>query len=238
MRKLPLLFACAIALALGVAGIAQAVNSKQSMSISLAKNKAGTPKAPKDIGKLTVDLAVAVDQTDAPFATKTTTLFFDKNLVFNSAKFKSCTEAQVRAGAAACNAAKVGSGIAQANALGQQENLTVKAYNGPGGKSLLLRVQGQTPLVIDSVIIGKLVNGSGAYGKKLVVTIPDNLQQPLTGVYATLTRFKTTVGGVQKKVPYIGLKGCPASKKLQFKGDFVFTDGTKQSPSTTAACKK
>jgi hypothetical protein len=238
MRKLPLLFACAIALALGVAGIAQAVNSKQSMSVKLAKNKAGTAKAPKNIGKLTVDLAVAVDQTDPAFATKSTTLFFDKNLVFNSAKFKSCTEVQVRNHAAACNAAKVGSGFAQATAAGQQEDLTVTGYNGPKGKSLLLRVEGQAPLAIDSVIVGKLVKGSGAYGKKLVVTIPDNLQQPLTGLYATLTRFVTTVGGTQKKVPYIALKGCPANKKLQFKGNFVFTDGTKQSPKATAPCKK
>jgi hypothetical protein len=238
MRKLPLLFACAIALALGVAGIAQAVNSKQSMSVKLAKNKAGTAKAPKDVGKLTVDLAVAVDQTDPPFATKSTTLFFDKNLVFNSAKFKSCTEPQVRTGAAACKAAKVGSGLAQAQAVGQTENLTVTAYNGPKGKTLLLRVKGTQPLDIDAVLVGKLVKGSGIYGKKLIVAIPDNLQQPLTGVYATLTRFKTTVGGVQKNVPYIGLKGCPAGKKLQFKGDFVFTDGTKQSPKTTVPCKK
>jgi hypothetical protein len=238
MRKLPLLLACAIALALGVAGIAQAVSSKQTMKVKLAKNKAGTAKKPRDIGKLTVDLAVALDQRDAPFATKSTTLFFDKNLVFNSAKFKSCTEVQVRIGAAACKAAKVGSGFAQAQAVGQQEDLTVTGYNGPKGKTLLLRVRGTDPLAIDSVIVGKLVKGSGAYGKKLVVTIPDNLQQPLAGLYATLTRFVTTVGGTQKKVPYIGLKGCPKNKKLHFKGDFVFTDGTKQSPKATAPCKK
>jgi hypothetical protein len=238
MRKLPLLFACAIALALGVAGIAQAVNSKQNMSVKLAKSKAGTAKKPADIGKLTVDLSVNVDQTDPPFATKQAVLFFDKNLVFNSSKFKSCTEPQVRTGAAACKAAKVGSGAAQAQALGQTENLTVTAYNGPKGNSLLLRVKGTQPLDIDSVLVGKLVKGSGAYGKKLVVNIPDNLQQPLAGVMATLTRFMTTVGGTQKKVPYIGLKGCPKNKKLQFQGVFTFTDGTKQTPKTTAPCKK
>jgi hypothetical protein len=36
---------------------------------------------------------------------------------------------------------------------------------------------------------------------------------------------------------YVALKGCSAGK-LQFKGDFVFTDGSKQSPTSTTACKK
>ena len=38
---------------------------------------------------------------------------------------------------------------------------------------------GSKPLKIDSVIVGKLDPDSGAFGRKLVVTIPANLQQPL-----------------------------------------------------------
>jgi hypothetical protein len=239
MRKLPLLIAGVLALALGVAGIAQAVNSKQTITVKLQKNKAGTKKKPKGVGKFTVDLRVAMDPSDEPFATKTTVVHFDPNLVFNYKSFPTCTEAQARTGAAACGKAKVGTGQAQGLALGQQENLAVTAYNGPNG-TLLLRVKGNSPLDIDTIIPGKLGKDSAPYGSKLSVTVPDNLQEPLAGVKATLTRFTTIIDGskASKGKPYIGLKGCPKSKKLVFGADFAYTDGSTQSPAATAPCRK
>jgi hypothetical protein len=236
-KKLVLALTGALILALGVAGVAQAVNSKQTVAVKLAHNKAGTAAKPKSVGDLTVDLKVAVDPSDQPFATSSTVIHFDKNLVFNTAKFPSCTEAQARTGAAACTKAKIGSGKALGLALGQQENLTITAYNGPKGKSILLHVVGTQPLDINTVIVGQLKPDSGKFGRKLVVAIPSNLQQPLAGVFATLTSFVTKVGGSAKGTPYVALKGCSGGK-LQFKGDFVFTDGSKQSPTSTTACKK
>jgi hypothetical protein len=182
-------------------------------------------------------MKVALDPSDPSFATRSAVIHFDKGLVFNSAKFPSCTEAQVLSGAPACAKAKVGGGKAAGLAVGQREDLTVTAYNGPGGKAVLLHVTGSKPLKIDSVIVGKLVPDSGAFGRKLVVTIPANLQQPLSGLYATLTSFLTTVGGSSKGTPYVALKGCSGGQ-LKFKGDFVFTDGSKHSPTSTAACTK
>jgi hypothetical protein len=227
----------ALILVLGVAGVAQAVNSKQTIAVKLANSKAGTSSKPKSVGLLTVDLKVAKDPADAPFATSKTVIHFDKNLVFNGAKFPSCTEAQARTGASACTKAKVGGGSAQGLALGQLEALKITAYNGPSGKSILLRVVGTAPLQIDTVINGKLKSDSGKFGRKLDVTIPTNLQQPLNGVFATLTSFVTRVGGNAKGSPFVALKGCSGGK-LQFKGDFTFTDGSKQSPTSTTACKK
>ena len=250
MRKLPLLLVSALALALGVAGIAQAVDSEQKMNVKVQKNKAGTKKKPKSVGKLTVDLSVTADPSNpgetGSFATQRTVIFFDKNLVFNGAKFPSCTAVQAYNNKglpqAACKKAKVGGGQAQGVALGQIQNLTVTGWNGPKGKSLLLRVQGDTPLAIDSLLVGKLSKASGKFGTKLTVDIPSDLQKPLgpeTAVFATLTRFLTTVGGTtKKKLPYVGLAGCPKNKQLQFKGDFTFTDGSTQSPTDTVACRK
>ena len=238
MRKnLSLALAGALILALGTAGVAQAVNSHQSVAVKLAHGKAGSAAKPKSVGALTVDMKVALDPSDPAFATRTALIHFDKNLVFNSAKFPSCTEAQVQAGAAACGKAKVGSGKAAGLALGQQQDLAVTAYNSPGGKAVLLHVTGSEPLKIDSVIVGQLKPDSGAFGRKLVVTVPANLQQPLTGAFATLTSFMTSVGGSAKGTPYVALKGCSGGK-LKFKGDFVFTDGSKQSPTSTTACTK
>jgi hypothetical protein len=236
-KSLALAVAGALILALGTAGLAQAVNSHQSVSVKLTQGKAGTAAKPKTVGALTVDMKVALDPSDASFATRSAVIHFDRNLVFNSAKFPSCTEAQVRAGGAACGKAKIGSGKALGLALGQQEPLAITAYNGPRGRSILPHVAGHDPLRIDSVIVGRLAPDSGAFGRKLVVDIPANLQQPLGGVYATLTSFLTKVGGSAKGTPYVALKGCSAGK-LQFKGDFVFTDGSKQSPTSTTACKK
>ena len=238
MRKsMALALAGALILSLVTAGLAQAVTSHQSVAVKLTHGKAGSAAKPKSVGALTVDMKVALDPSDPAFATRTAVIHFDKNLVFNSAKFPSCTEAQVRSGAPACAKAKVGSGKAAGLAVGQQQDLTVTAYNGPGGKAVLLHVTGSKPLKIDSVIVGKLNPDSGAFGRKLVVAIPANLQQPLTGLYATLTSFVTSVGGSAKGTPYVALKGCSGGK-LQFKGDFVFTDGSKQSPTSTTACTK
>jgi hypothetical protein len=236
-KNLSLALAGALILALATAGVAQAVNSHQSVAVRLAHNKAGTAAKPNSVGALTVDMKVALDPSDPAFATRTAVIHFDKNLVFNSAKFPNCTEAQAQSGAAACGKAKIGSGKAAGLAVGQQQDLTVTAYNGPGGKTVLLHVTGSTPLRVDSVIVGKLSPDSGGFGRKLVVTIPANLQQPLTGLYATLTSFVTSVGGSAKGTPYVALKGCSGGK-LKIKGDFVFTDGSKQSPTSTTACTK
>jgi hypothetical protein len=112
-------------------------------------------------------MKVALDPSDPAFATRSAVIHFDKGLVFNSAKFPSCTEAHVRSGAVACAKAKVGGGKAAGLALGRREDLTVTAYDGPGGKAVLLHVTGTKPLKIDSVIVGKLVPDSGAFGRKL-----------------------------------------------------------------------
>ena len=114
------------------------------------------------------------------------------------------------------------------------------AYNGAakanGDRWFYLNVVGSTPLVVDSVIAATLTHGSGAYGVKLVVPIPPNLIQPLTGITATLLNFSTSVGGTAKGVPYVGLKGCSGGK-LAVKGDFFYTDNTTKSAVNTANCK-
>ena len=139
---------------------------------------------------------------------------------------------------------KIGGGKAAAKAtVGDQENLTVTAYNGAASKSnsanrwFYLHVEGSTPLVIDSVIAATLTKATGDYGYKLVVPIPANLVQPLAGVTATLLNFSTSVVGTAKGLPYIGIKGCSGGK-LKFKGTFLFTDGSTKTATDTAACKK
>jgi hypothetical protein len=235
MRKL-ILMAVAAVTALCVVGIAQAVTPNTAMKVSVSPTKKGTKSKPKNV-KLNVELITQPKAEEAPFATRSTVVHFDKNIKFGGKNLKSCTSAQVQADDTKCpKGSKVGSGSATGVALGLTENLTVTAYNGPGGSKLELLVDGQSPLQIHSVIEGKLQKDSGLYGQKLVVAIPETLQQPAPGAFATLTDFKTSVKGTgSKKRPYVGLAGC-TKHALNFKSDFVFTDGSTSTATTLAKC--
>jgi hypothetical protein len=235
MRKLILLAVAAVT-AVGAVGVAQAVNPTTAMKASVSPSKKGTTKKPKNV-KLNVELITTPSAGDAPFATKTTVVHFDKNLKFGGKNLKQCSQSQVQSDDTKCpKGSKVGSGSASGVALGLTENLTVTAYNGPGGNKLELLVDGQSPLQIHSVIEGKLLKDSGLYGSKLSVAIPETLQQPAPGAYATLTDFKTSVKGTgSKSRPYVGLAGC-SKKTLNFKSDFVFTDDSTSSATTTSKC--
>lgn len=230
------------ALALAAAPAAFAVNADQSIQIAVNPSKAGTKKKPK-INKLTVT-TITTPHDNTAFATTRAIIYFDKNFHFNGKYFKTCSKATIeQKGPSACpKGSKVGKGSAQGLALGQTENLTIQAFNGPGGNKIELYTVGSQPLQINSVIEGTLHKASGLYGQKLVVPIPANLQQPISGVYATLTRFQTVVyaftnakiHGKKTKVGYVETTGC--KKKWNFKGDFTYTDGTGKNASTTVKC--
>jgi hypothetical protein len=221
---------------IGAVGVAQAVTPTTALKASVTPSKKGTTKKPANV-KLSVELITQPAPGDGPFATRSTVVHFDKNIKFGTKYLKSCTASQVQADNTRCpKGSKVGSGSATGVALGLTENLTVTAYNGPGGNKLELLVDGQSPLQIHSVIEGKLQSDSGKFGKKLVVAIPETLQQPAPGAFATLTDFKTTVKGTgSKNRPFIGLAGC-TKKTLNYKSDFVFTDGSTSTASTTSKC--
>lgn len=240
MRKVALL-ATAVVLCLAVVTAAFGISGTQEIEVKVTpptakKKKAGAKATPI---KLFVETRTAPAADDPAFATKEAVIHFDKGLVFAPASWPSCKQSQVQQDETKCPAAsKVGSGSAEGEALGQKEALTVTAFDGPGSNKFELHVVGSTPLQIDSVIEATLKPDSGDFGRKLVVPIPENLQQPLTGVFATLKRFTTTVNKTYKKKGYVSLKpgGCPSSKKLSFKGDFSYTDGTSKSAMDTVAC--
>ncbi len=246
MRKLLLGAVVALLAALGVAGVATAIDGTQGLDVKLKQNKAGTKSKPKSVGslKVTTTTAPGPGSPSGSFAVTKAVISFDKNLTFTPSAFKPCKVDLSQASGIAtidskCKSSKVGSGSAKGEALGQVENLTVKAYNGPKTGSnykFYLHVTGSTPLAIDDVINATLKRASGDYGYKLDVPIPDGLQKP-SGVLATLTEFITTVSGTANGKPYVGLTGCSGGK-LKFKGVFTYTDGTSKTATDTAACKK
>lgn len=241
MRKISLLVALS-ALALVVTASAWAVNADQGLKVSVSPSKAGTKTKPKSV-KLKITTTTTPKDANQ-FATTKAVLSFDKNLKFGGSKFKSCTAAMVQADETTCpKGSKVGSGTAagQAGPGGAVKvtPISVTAFNGPKGKSLLLHVV-YPKLGIDSVLDSKLTKASGAYGSTLTVPIPAGLQQPVTNFYATLTSFITTVSGKatdKAKTPYVGLTGCSGGS-LKFKGVFSYTDGSFQTATSSAPCKK
>ena len=239
MRKFMLLAVASLAAVLGVVGIASAVNPEQSLIVKTTNTKAGTEAKPKSVGKLNVETPTKPAEGEAgTFATKTAVISFDKNIVFGASKFPACSLTQVEKDETKCKTgSKVGSGSATAVFSGQTINLTVKAYNGNAkGTKIYLLVQ-NSQFGINKALDGTLGAATGAYGKRLTVKIPTNLQQPVAGAYATLTDFKTSVGGTHNGTPYAALKGCTAGK-LRYKGVFNYSDGTSKTATTTSKCSK
>ena len=237
MKKLAIAVTGVLALAGIAAGISSAVTPAITIKASVSPTKHGTKTKPKAT-KLVVKLATTPNPADPPFAASDTIVHLAKELSFNGKALKSCSSATILADETKCpKGSRVGSGVAAGTALGLTENLTVKAWNGPGGNKLELLVDGSTPLQIHSVIEGVLSKDAAPYSNKLSVHVPDNLQQPAPGAYATLVQFDTTINKVlgSKKRPYVGINSCK-TKKMAFGVDYVYTDGTKSNTTTTAAC--
>ena len=238
MKKLAIAVTGALALAGIGAGVSSAVDPDITITGSVNPIAHGSKKKPKKT-KLVVKLATTPKAGEPAFAAPDVVVHLGNELQFNGAALKQCSSSQVLADNTKCpKGSKVGFGKAAGSALGLTENLTVTAYNGPGGNKLELLVDGASPLQIHSVIEGVLSADSAPYGKKLSVHVPDNLQQPAPGAYATLTQFDTTINAIsgKKKKPYVGIQSCK-DKQISLGVDYTYTDGTTKSTTTTAKCK-
>jgi hypothetical protein len=238
VRKILGATAAVSVLALGLTTEAFAVNADQSMTVKVSSSKAGTKKKPRSVGTLKVDIKTTPHDPAPAFATKKAIIYFDKNLVFNGSKFPSCTLTQAQAHSAACTKAKVGTGSATAIAGGSipVNDVKVTLFNGPKGKNLWLLVT-EAQFNVNTVMQGTLAGSTGKFGKKLIVDIPENLQN-VAGLFITLTRFQTNVARSYKRKPYIGLTGCTGGH-LNFAGDFTFTDDdVKHADAPAVKCKK
>jgi hypothetical protein len=242
MKKLAIAVTGALALGGVGAAVSSAVNPDITMSASISPTKHGTKKKPRKV-KLQVNLATTPAAGEQPFAASRTVVHLPKELVFNGKAFATCSKATVLDNNTKCPAkSRVGSGsaVGTSRALGVTENLTVKAFNGPGGNKLELLVDSEPGSAVDihAVLEGILSKDSGKYGKKLTVDIPQDLQTPAPNTYATLESFKTTINAVtgKKKQPYVGIASCK-TKSMAFGVDYTYQpDGTTKSTTTTAKC--
>jgi hypothetical protein len=240
MKKLAIAVTGALALAGIGAAVSLAVNPDLTISASVSPTKHGTKKKPKKT-KLVVKLTTegTASEPNGSFAATKTVVHLGNELQFNGKAFPTCTNQQVTADDTQCpKASKVGFGKATGNALNLDEHLNVTAYNGPGGNKLeLLLVSTDGPLPIHQALEGVLSSDSAPYGKKLTVNIPPSLVSPVSGVFATLRQFDTTINAVtgKKKLPYVGIQACK-DKTVSVAADYTYNDGTKKSIKTSAKC--
>jgi hypothetical protein len=237
MRKVALVCAAALVGALGITAVASAIQGTQTISVKLQNNRAGTKAKPRSVSRLTITTATTPVPGEPPFATRRAVIHFDRNLTFGTSRFANCRKSVVQTNPARCpSGSKVGSGSAVARlSTGGQVTPTITAYNGPNGRKIFLLVKEPT-FNVNAVLDGTLKTDTGKYARKLDVAIPANLQN-VAGIVITLTQFTTRVGGTAKGTPYVGLRGCTGGK-INFKGDFFYTDNTTKSATTTATCRR
>jgi hypothetical protein len=220
-----------------------------------AKYKGKTVKTLPQNLSYTGVLHVSTSDGGQPNTAPLTEVFFAKEIQNNGKAFASCSVADIDgkpAIPAKCNKALVGGGTASSllGKPGQQNSvrtdLTVKAYNGPKGKSLLLVVSGGP--IKNRVIDGPISSAPAPFAKKVGFAVPKDLQEIL-GNQIALTDFSVTVNGTvnvkrklkvkgkKKNVPvktaYLTLTKCPKSKLLPVKAIVHFNDDNNQPSSNT-----
>jgi hypothetical protein len=206
----------------------------QEIDAVVTPARAGTKSKPRAVSsKITLTTRADTAGEAEPTTTKSE-VFLPSEFVLGGAVFPSCTFAQANQATPRCTSrARVGAGRAvfRSGAFSQQANVTV--YNGPKGKSVLLRLDSSSGGVpIHQAIEGKLVKcGTGVacagFGIKLVTQIPEELQQG-SGLRIALTELsftllKRTITHKKRKVPYLGLGPC-SDEELSFKAVNTYRD--------------
>lgn len=207
-------------------------------------------------GKTTVVVDSHVNPVIRAFTTKTTSATLAINLSFsgengtpaatlkqvalkftygahlNGKFFPSCSANQIRNHKPCPKGSKIGTGTALGT-IGDppnaaEEPIVVTLYNGPKGKSITFRIQGQRPAVIDVPFDAPLKTFTGGtYNYGLTVAVPDILQR-VAGLPVSLKFFNVKVAATtnvkKRKVGYIETLICPPKALVPLQGDFTFVD--------------
>lgn len=221
--------ATALAAVLGVTAVAIAATTGTTSTKfkAIQTGTSGTVKAPKPIG-ITFNATVSQSDGSQPPQITTLTFLFDKHTVINSSKFPICTSAQLNAtkDPTKCKkGSKLGSGITQANLDRTPLPFAVTAFNGAGGKMVLF-VSNPT-FGIKRAFDATYGKGPAGYGKKLVVAIPSDLQQPAPGTRPSIVKLNFGINARIRKAGktygYFSSTGCTRHKAnygviLKFRG--------------------
>jgi hypothetical protein len=206
----------AVAVVAAFGGTAIAQDSAVSMQTTIKPTKHGTKKKPRN-----TTLSTTISSTANDKVTTQIDIQLPKTFKVSGKGFKTCaTGVMIESAGSACpKASKVGGGVAHALAgIGGAGtpvavDFKVTAYVAGAKKiNFLLVAQGGLANVYNAP--GALKKNSK--GTLLVVKVPggkSSPQQPVTGLWATLTSLQTTLGAKAGKHLLIGSTGCKHKKQ-------------------------
>lgn len=224
-------------LAIAAGAVAQAPDPAVSLTAKVSPSKAGKTKKPKN-HRLTFNMKVAKPGTTVEFIDLT----LPKKLKLSGRGLGNCTPDDLSfEGPAGCKGDEAGpAGTANAVLSPLNTPLTFQVVPFVQDKDTLLFYVAGLETLVQSPITGEITSG----GRKLRITIPKELRQPVEGNDASLTGLEQTFFAKKGKKRLVSSTGC-TGRKHKFTGVLTFTqraDGAAVPPpsSTTgsASCKK
>ena len=125
-------------------------------------------------------------------------LNFSYGAHLNSTLFPSCSPQTVQAHKSCPKGSLIGSGTGEGALADALEPITLKLFNGPGGKSITFEIIGERPATFDIPFTAPLKTFSGGlYNYGLTVPVPEELQR-IAGVDVSLHNLNVTVNAKRK----------------------------------------
>jgi len=240
LRKF-LIAAIAALASIALASVAIAQTEDVTSTSKLTPSKAGTKKKPR-AAKLHSTIVNNVPNTTAA----TIEIDFPKTVKISGKGLKHCAVAEFSkpGGKDNCPAkSKAGTGFSNAS-VGSGPGAVPLDFNVTSyvaGNNLLVFYIEQKGGGIVKALQGKISRGSGKFGQKLVITIPEDLRKTAAG-YGNLEDLESTLYNKKGKHSLISTIGCK-KKKHTFGAKFTFVPnpGPPPKPSasgtSTATCK-
>jgi len=254
-KRLTLVVAMAVGVAVTVAGVAPAVQSPTLVGADGNTQSIAVKYSPQKLSKkqaepVSLEVKTATSSQTAangvPVPAVRAIIDFPKGLKIFSKGYPTCDPAVLQNTSTEkaleeCKRAKLGTGQGSADLVVGEKVFPVvtgiTAFNGvpQGGKPvILLHNYSATPIQTTLVLIGVVKSlNKGAFGSRLDVEIP-----LIAGGQGALTSFGVkifkTFSYKGKKRSYVSLS-CP-SKKWKTRGQFVFRDGESLTPEVTQKC--
>jgi hypothetical protein len=215
---------------------ALAADHTQHLEIAaeLIRQPAGKPW----IVNLTIGAQLGMSDGTAPEPVNRMVFSFTKGAKVHPEAFGSCTMATLKdKGPDGCpQSSRLGSGKAIAHVLEQDYPATIDVLNGPAaGKDRKLYIYARALGTVVIRLEGTLKKTRGKYG--YVLDVPIAPIQIVGDMYASITSFEVTVGGIgRKKVPFIEAPTSCAKPGWPFFGSFTYADGAGGTSSATITC--
>ena len=225
MRRIALCATLALPMLSGIANAASPTTVKVDSHITPVIRQFTTKTTP---ATLTVDLDFST--ADGTFAAPLSqaVLNFSYGAHLNGNLFPSCTADTLRNHKPCPKGSLIGTGTGVGSLADATENITLKLYNGPKGKSITFLIHGERPAIIDISFDAPLKTYSGGlYNYGLTVPVPDALQR-IAGIDVSLDFLKVKVGAKRvvkgRTRGYIETLICPPGALVPLGASFSFLE--------------